>query len=98
MKAIVGVFKSRADAEVGVAELQPLDIPKDRITILAPHATEQDIAAVPTVAGEQPGMGKAMGAAVGGAIGVAGGVGLVPLIATALIPGVGPVLAIGVAG
>ena len=43
-------------------------------------------------------MGKALGAAVGGAIGVAGGVGLVPLLASFLIPGVGQVLAIGVVG
>jgi hypothetical protein len=31
MKAIVGVFKSRSDAERGAAELVPLEIPKDRI-------------------------------------------------------------------
>ena len=73
MKAIVGVFKSRSDAERGVAELGPLEIPKDRINILTPEATDKKIAAVPTVAGEQPGMGKAMGAVVGGAMGVAGG-------------------------
>jgi hypothetical protein len=31
MKAIVGVFKSRSDAERGAAELVPSEIPKDRI-------------------------------------------------------------------
>src|SRR3984957_17287906 len=98
MKAVVGVFKSRSDAEEGAAELVPLQIPRDRITILAPHASDQQIAAVPTVAGEQPGMGTAMGAAIGGAMGVAGGAGLVPMIVSLLIPGVGPVVAIGVAG
>src|ERR1700733_12271198 len=98
MNAVVGVFKSRPDAERGAAELTPLDIPKDRVTVLTPHATAKELAAVPTVAGEEPGMGKAMGAALGGAMGVAGGVGLVPMIASFLIPGVGPVLAIGVAG
>jgi hypothetical protein len=98
MKAVVGVFKSRSDAERGAADLVPLDIPKDRITILTPQATEKELAAVPTVAGEEPGMGKAMGAALGGAIGVAGGVGLVPMLASFLIPGVGQVLAIGVVG
>src|SRR5580692_982579 len=90
MKSVVGVFKSRSDAEEGAAELVPLQIPRDRITILAPHASDQEIAAVPTVAGEQPGMGTAMGAA--------GGAGLVPMIVSLLIPGVGPVVAIGVAG
>jgi hypothetical protein len=98
MKAVVGVFKSRSEAERGAKELEPLRIPRNRTTILTPHVTEQDLAAVPTVAGEQPGMGKAMGAAIGGAIGVAGGVGLVPMIASFLIPGVGQVLAIGVVG
>jgi hypothetical protein len=81
MKAIVGVFKSRSDAERGAAELVPLEIPKDRINILTPEASDKEIAAVPTVTGEQPGMGKAMGAVVGGAMGVAGGAGLVPGIA-----------------
>ena len=98
MKAVVGVFKSRSDAELGAAELRPLDISKDRITVLTPHATEQELAAVQTVDGEQPGMGKALGATVGGATGVAVGVGLVPMLASFLIPGVGQVLAIGVAG
>ena len=96
MKAIVGVFKSRSDAERGAAELGPLEIPKDRINILTPEATDKAIAAVPTVAGEQPGMGKAMGAVVGGAMGVAGGAGLAPAIASLLVPGVGPVLGIGI--
>ena len=54
MKAVVGVFKSRSGAEVGAAELRPLQIPRDRITILTPHASDQEIAAIPTVAGEQP--------------------------------------------
>lgn len=40
LKAIVGVFKSRSDAERGAAELVPLEIPKDRINILTPEATD----------------------------------------------------------
>ena len=96
MKAIVGVFKSRSGAELGAAELMPLEIPKARINILTPEVTDQEIAAVPTVAGEQPGMGKAMGAVVGGAMGVASGAGLAPVIASVLVPGVGPVLGIGI--
>ena len=31
MKAVVGVFKSRSDAEVGAADLAPLQIPRDRL-------------------------------------------------------------------
>ena len=96
MKAVVGVFKSRSEAERSAAELVPLKIPNARINILTPEVTEKEIAAVPTVAGEQPGTGKAMGAVVGGAMGVAGGVGLAPAIAGLLVPGVGPVLGMGI--
>jgi len=96
MKAVVGVFKSRSDAELSAAQLVPLKIPNARINILTPEVTEKEIAAVPTVAGEQSGTGKAMGAVVGGAMGVASGVGLVPLIASLSVPGAGPVLGMGV--
>jgi outer membrane lipoprotein SlyB len=96
MKAIVGVFKSRSDAERGAAELVPLEIPSARINILTAEVTDKEIAAVPTVASEQPGMGEAMGAVVGGAMGVAGGAGFAPAIASLLVPGVGPVLGIGI--
>jgi hypothetical protein len=43
-------------------------------------------------------MGKALGTWAGGALGVAGGLHLGTVIATSLIPGVGPVLAIGLIG
>ena len=95
MIAVVGTFKSRSAAERVAAELAPLEIPKDRINVLTPEVTDKELTAVPTVAGEQPGMGKAMGAVVGGAMGIAGGVGLAPAIASFLVPGVGPVVGIG---
>ena len=98
MESVTGVFQSRTAAEEGVAELLPLGIPKDRITILTPEATKKELAAVPTVEAEQPGMGKALGAAVGGAVGLAGGMGAAGAVMSALVPGVGPVLAVGLAG
>ncbi len=55
MKAVVGVFKSRSDAEHSAAELVPLEIPKARINILTPKVTGKEIAAVPAETGEQPG-------------------------------------------
>jgi hypothetical protein len=76
----------------------PLGIPKDRINILTPEATEKELAAVPTVEAEQPGMGKALGAAVGGAVGLATGMGAAGAATSLLVPGIGPVLAIGLAG
>ena len=98
MESVTGVFQSRTAAEEGVAGLLPLGIPKDRITILTPQATKKELAAVPTVEAEQPGMGKALGAAVGGAVGLAGGMGAAGAVMSGLVPGVGPVLAVGLAG
>jgi hypothetical protein len=98
MESIAGVFQSRIAAEEGLAGLLPLGIPKDRITILTPEATEKELAAVPTVEAEQPGMGKALGAAVGGAVGLASGMGAASVVMSAVVPGVGPVLAVGLAG
>ena len=48
---------------------------------------------VPTDTTEQPGMGKAMGALLGGGVGITGGSLLI-----ALIPGVGPITALGLLG
>jgi len=42
MESVTGVFQSRTAAEEGVAELLPLGIPKDRITILTPQATKKN--------------------------------------------------------
>jgi hypothetical protein len=95
MKAVVGVFKSRRDAERGLAELAPLEIPKEKINTLTPEVTDKEIAAVPVVPGEQAGVATAMGAVVGGAMGVAGGASLAPAIASWLIPGLGMVLGTG---
>jgi hypothetical protein len=61
MKAVVGSSK-RSDAERSGAELVLLEIPRDRINILTPEMTNKQIAAVPAVAGEKPGMGEAIGA------------------------------------
>ncbi len=47
---------------------------------------------------EQPGVGTAVGGAVGGALGVAGGMHAGLAAATALIPGVGPIFALGLIG
>lgn len=97
MKAVAAVFTSRAAAERGAGRLQAIGIPRDRINFLIPEASQRAVAAVPTTAAEQPGMGKTIGAVVGGAVGVAGGSALGAAMASAAIPGVGPILAIGAA-
>jgi hypothetical protein len=93
MEPVVGVFKSRADAERSSEALRA-EIAKSKIHLLTPETTKAELASVPAEEAEQPGMGKAMGAVVGGAMGLAGGLEVAELLAT-LVPGVGAIVAIG---
>lgn len=94
MPAVVGVFKSRSDGERGVAKLRGIGIPAQWINVVTPQANEKELAAIPTSQGEQPGMVKTLGALTGGALGA----GIGEMVATMLLPGVGLVLALGLAG
>ncbi len=98
MIAVVGVFGSMVDAEKSARELASLGVARKYVTILTPQAGERELekemGSVPQTQGEQPGMVKALGAVAGGAIGM----GLGEAVASLLVPGVGPVLAIGLAG
>jgi hypothetical protein len=100
MDAIAGVFKSRVDAERTAQGLESLGLSKDDVVLLTPgHVDPADgKEQVPTSDTEQPGMGAAVGGVVGGAVGVAGGTHLGAAMLTATIPGVGPVIAIGLLG
>lgn len=99
MNTVVGIFNSFADAKRGVAMLRALDIPENRISVLSPGTPNSEVEAdIPTSETEQPGMGTAVGGAVGGALGIAGGLEAGMVAATALIPGVGPVFALGLLG
>jgi uncharacterized protein with PIN domain len=92
MKAITGVFRLGADAERAVSQLQTIGLSDDRLTCLTPAAADHP--SFPTESTEQPGMGTTIGALVGGAAGLSAG----PLLMAALIPGVGPVSAMGLLG
>ncbi|HEY9284408.1 MAG TPA: hypothetical protein VIP46_13210 [Pyrinomonadaceae bacterium] len=99
MKTVAGIFHTRADAERAIESLRSQGVADERLNLLTQGSSAEDLAdAIPTTETEQPGMGQAMGTAVGGALGVAGGAHLGAVIATSLIPGVGPVLAIGMIG
>jgi hypothetical protein len=99
MKTVAGIFNSRADAERAIETLRGMGIADDRLNLLTPGEPPAQVdAEVPTTETEQPGMGKALGTWAGGAMGVAGGATIGTAIATALIPGVGPVLAVGMIG
>lgn len=94
METIVGLFLSRADAELAVRALRELGFGPDRINLLSPGAVPAARGDVPTSDTEQPGMGTAVGGVVGGAVGAAGGM-AAAAAATAFVPGVGPVIAVG---
>lgn len=96
MKAISGVFASRSAAENAVKEIRKAGVPDDQVTLLIPGSLDQvehEAEAVPVDDAEQPGIGKAVGALMGGGVGITGGALLV-----ALIPGVGPISALGLLG
>lgn len=99
MITVAGIFSSYVNASRAVENLRSAGIPEDRITLLSPGTQMDELEReVPTTETEQPGMGKAIGGAVGGALGVAGGLHMGAAAASLFVPGVGPILAAGIAG
>ena len=94
MKAVTGVFVSEADAQRAVKNLRAAGVPEDKITLLTSSRGLKQPEPVAVDTTEQPGIGKAMGAVVGAAGGLTGG----SLLAAAILPGVGPVTALGLLG
>jgi hypothetical protein len=94
VQAVTGVFRVQADAQRAVESLRSKGVSPDRITLLAPGNGANDAESVPLDAAEGPGIGKAIGAVVGAAGGLSGG----SLLMAAVIPGVGPVTALGLLG
>jgi len=96
MESVTGIFATREAAERAYEQVRHAGIPDDKLTILTPGSADQigkEIQFVPTDTTEQPGMGNAMGALVGGGIGITGG-----SLLMALVPGVGPITALGLLG
>lgn len=96
MEAITGVFNQRADAEQALIAVQKSGIAADKITLLTPGSVDQvnkEVQSIPSDSTEQPGMGNAVGALLGGGVGITGGA-----LLAALIPGVGPITALGLLG
>ena len=96
MQTVVGIFLSQAAAEHAAEQLYRLSIARDQIHFLIPGAGPDQPELVPTSETEQPGMGPALGSVVGGAIGASGGM-MTATVLSILIPGIGPVTAIGLA-
>ena len=97
MQSVVGIFRSRLEAEHAVQAVRLLDVREDCLTIITPSSGPA-AAMIPTREGEAPGMGSAVGAVVGGAVGAAAGLPIGAAVASFFIPGVGPVVAIGLLG
>jgi hypothetical protein len=96
MEAVTGVFATRSAAEAALQDLHQSGIPSDKTTLLIPGTDDKivkEAQTVPVDSAEQPGMGNAVGALMGGGIGFIGGSALM-----ALVPGVGPVTALGLLG
>jgi hypothetical protein len=96
METISGVFETRTAAERAVQDVSRTGIAADKITLLTPGSVDhldKEMSSVPADTTEQPGMGKAIGALLGGGVGITGGSLLI-----ALVPGVGPITALGLLG
>ena len=94
MQTVAGIFTSPAAAESATERLHTLGIDREHINFLTPSASAAQLEAVPTTETEQPGMGKALGGVVGGAMGGSGSM-LGAAVVSALVPGIGPITAIG---
>jgi hypothetical protein len=96
MEAVTGVFATRSAAEAALQDLHKSGIASDKLTLLIPGSDDkiaEEVQTVPVDSTEQPGMGNAVGALMGGGVGFIGGSALM-----ALVPGVGPVTALGLLG
>ena len=98
METVVGIFKTRADACRAAGYLRSDGIPEEHMNVLMPGASEEELHELPTTDTEAPGVGAAIGGVVGGVLGAAGGLSLGTAAATLLVPGVGPVIAVGILG
>jgi hypothetical protein len=83
VETAIGVFSSRDHAEEAVKELQERGVPEQSIVYLTRSESEAK-----TIAKE---FGATVGGFVGGAAGMSAGV----VAATLLLPGIGPVFALG---
>jgi outer membrane lipoprotein SlyB len=95
MIPVTGLFAKKGDALRAREALNSSGIAQERINVLMPNGKQASVRNVPVSDAEQPGMGKVMGGVVGGTVGAAAGAELAALGAALLVPGVGPILAIG---
>jgi hypothetical protein len=96
MKFATGIFDSRDAAQNALLRLRDAGFGAEQVCMITPQNNRDNQATCAGATdGEQPGMGKVIGGVVGGAIGASGGLPLGMVISSALLPGAGPVLAVG---
>jgi len=98
MEPVIGIFHERARADRAIERLISAGIATREINFLTPGVPNQPVGGPPTTETESPGVGKAIGGVTGGALGAAGGMSLGAAAASLLVPGVGPVIAVGLLG
>jgi hypothetical protein len=97
MNTVAGVFRHSLSARDAAIALRRSGFAQDQINLLTPGSSEEEaIHSIATSQTEEPGVGGALGGVLGAALGMSAGFEL-GVAATALIPGVGPVLMVGVA-
>jgi hypothetical protein len=96
METVVGIFTARSAGESAAERVRALGITNDQINLMIPGLPTAQLDSIPTTDAEQPGMGPVVGGVVGGVTGASGGL-LGAAVASVLVPGVGPVMAIGLA-
>ena len=96
METVASVFRSREDAQRAALEVHRVRLDGDRVNLLLPGGPDDQLRAIHASATEQPGMGAALGGVLGASVGLASGF-ETGALASVLIPGVGPVVAIGFA-
>jgi len=94
MQAVTGVFASQAHADHAIETLLSNGVRAYNITLLAPGERRPHPERVTVDTADPRGFGKAVHAEVGGTAGPNGG----SILTAAVIPGVGPVTAVGLLG
>ena len=100
MVSVVGIFRTLSDAAQAAARLRTIPVAEENINLLSPGLAGQEqaeLSKVPLSEAEQPGMGAGLGGVVGAAIGLAGGMSGGTAVASLFIPGIGPIIAVGLA-
>ena len=101
MQSVVGIFRTRKDAEQAVRGLVNRGIGRDCIILLSAEdgkgseSVKGNLEKVPTTDAEADGMGAGIGALMAGGVGAGAGLAAGSAVASLLVPGVGTVFAIG---